>query len=142
MAEFELRTSRGDLTPAIAADLAAAGFRDALEVGVGGFGAVYRCQQPSLERTVAIKVLTTELDPDNVERFVREQRAMGRLSGHPNIVSVFQVGTTKSGRPYIVMQYHPRDSLKARIETCGPIGWQETRVIEQDPSAAAPQLVA
>ncbi len=126
MAEFELRTSRGDLTPAIAADLAAAGFRDALEVGVGGFGAVYRCQQPSLERTVAIKVLTTELDPDNVERFVREQRAMGRLSGHPNIVSVFQVGTTKSGRPYIVMQYHPRDSLKARIETCGPIGWQET----------------
>jgi DNA-binding NarL/FixJ family response regulator len=126
MAEFEPRTIWCDLTPAIAADLAAAGFRDALEVGVGGFGAVYRCQQPSLERTVAIKVLTTALDPDNVERFVREQRAMGRLSGHPNIVSVFQVGTTKSGRPYIVMQYHPRDSLKARIETCGPISWQET----------------
>ena len=126
MAEFEPRTIRCDLTPAIAADLAAVGFPDALEVGVGGFGAVYRCQQASLERTVAIKVLTTELDPDNVERFVREQRAMGKLSGHPNIVSVFQVGTTRSGRPYIVMQYHPRGSLQERIETCGPISWQET----------------
>ena len=125
MVEREPRAIPRDQASAIAAELAEAGFRDAVEIGVGGFGAVYRCQQPALERTVAVKVLTTELDPDNVERFLREQRAMGKLSGHPNIVSVFQVGTTKSGRPYIVMQYHPRDSLKSRIETNGPISWQE-----------------
>ena len=64
---------------------------------------VCRCRvQPSLDRKVAIKVLTTDLDQDNLDRFLREQRAMGRLSGHPHIVTIFQVGTTAGGRPYIV----------------------------------------
>src|ERR1700676_1749575 len=126
MAEFDPVAVRGDLTPAIAAELAAAGFDDAHEIGRGGFGAGVRCEQRSLERTVAIKVLTTDLDPDNLERFLREQRAMGKLSGHPNIVNIFQVGATESGRPYIVMQYHPRNSLGARIHRAGPLSWQET----------------
>jgi DNA-binding NarL/FixJ family response regulator len=126
MADCDPPATRCDLTPAIAAELAAAGLDDATEVGVGGFGAVYRCQQRSLERTVAVKVLTTDLDPENVERFLREQRAMGKLCGHPNIVNVFDVGATTSGRPYIVMQYHPRDSLRARIHTAGPLTWVET----------------
>ncbi|MFL6084956.1 MAG: protein kinase domain-containing protein [Mycobacterium sp.] len=126
MAECEPPARRCDLTPAIAAELAAAGLNDAIEVGVGGFGAVYRCQQRSLERTVAVKVLTTDLDSDNVERFLREQRAMGKLCGHPNIVNVFEVGATASGRPYIVMQYHPRDSLRTRIHAVGPLTWAET----------------
>ena len=126
MVESDPRASQGDLTPTIAAELAAAGFSDAQEIGRGGFGAVYRCWQRALERTVAIKVLTTDLDADNVERFLREQRAMGKLCGHPNIVKIFQVGVTESGRPYIVMQYHPRNSLDARIHHEGPLGWQET----------------
>jgi DNA-binding NarL/FixJ family response regulator len=117
---------RSELGPTIAAELAAAGFGDAHVVGRGGFGTVYRCQQRSLERTVAIKVLTTDVETDNLERFLREQRATGKLSGHPNITNIFQVGATKSGRPYIVMQYHPHDSLRARIHATGPICWQET----------------
>ncbi len=121
MAECVPPASRCDPTPAIVVELAAAGFDDATEVGAGGFGAVYRCRQRSLERTVAVKVLTTDLDPDNVERFLREQRAMGKLCGHPNIVNIFDVGATSSGRPYIVMQYHPRDSLRARIQSVGPL---------------------
>jgi DNA-binding NarL/FixJ family response regulator len=125
MAESELPATRREPTSTIEAELATAGFDDARQIGCGGFGAVYRCHQRSLDRTVAIKVLTTDLDPDNVERFLREQRAMGKLSGHPNIVNIFQVGRTKSGRPYIVMQYHPQDSLNARIERAGPLGWQE-----------------
>src|ERR1700736_2151954 len=81
MVETDPRAVRGDLTSAIAAELAAAGFSDAQEIGRGGFGAVYRCWQRALERTVAIKGLTTDLDADNVERFLREQRAMGKLCG-------------------------------------------------------------
>jgi DNA-binding NarL/FixJ family response regulator len=126
MAESDPAAISTDLGPPIAAELSAAGFTDAQLIGRGGFGGVYRCYQRSLDRTVAIKVLTTGRDPDNVERFVREQRAMGKLCGHPNIVNVFQVGTTESGRPYIVMQYHPRDSLRARIENAGPLRWEET----------------
>src|SRR5262245_51667286 len=93
MGEKPLKTQRA-VIPEITAELAAAGFADAHEVGRGGFGVVYRCNQVALDRTVAVKVLTAYLDEENRERFVREQRAMGRLTGHPNIVGVLQVGTT------------------------------------------------
>ena len=109
--------------PDVRAELGAAGFLNAEEIGRGGFGAVFRCEQPGLDRTVAVKVLTAHLDPDNLERFVREQRAMGRLSGHPHIVTMMQVGTTVSGRPYIVMQYHPKGSLHERIQRRGTLDW-------------------
>jgi non-specific serine/threonine protein kinase len=97
-----LRTQR-DVGLAAVTELSAAGFADAEEIGRGGFGIVYRCRQVALERTVAVKVLTAELD-ENRERFLREQRAMGRLTGHPNIVGVLQVGETQSGYHYLVMQ--------------------------------------
>ncbi|QSE85746.1 serine/threonine-protein kinase [Rhodococcus koreensis] len=125
MAEIDPLTTQRDPTPGIESELAGAGFEGAHEIGRGGFGIVYRCRQPVLDRTVAIKVLTADLDPDNLERFLREQRAMGALSGHPNIVNILQVGTTPSGRPYIVMPYHSRDSLEARIRRSGPLEWSE-----------------
>ncbi|MFE5702786.1 protein kinase [Rhodococcus koreensis] len=111
--------------PAVVAELRAAGFEDVCEVGRGGFGIVYRGVETLLDRTVAIKVLTADLDDDNRARFFREQQAMGRLTGHPNIVGVLHAGTTDSRRPYIVMQYHPRDSLESRIRRQGPLGLTE-----------------
>ncbi|MGW5113317.1 protein kinase domain-containing protein [Nocardia sp. NPDC004123] len=113
--------TRRDVTTPVTAELEAAGFEDAVEIGRGGFGVVYRCRQPGLDRIVAVKVLTAELDADNQARFVREQRAMGRLTGHPNIVTVLEAGTTDSGRPYLVMPYHPLDSLHAWIRRHGPL---------------------
>lgn len=109
----------------ISAELAAAGFENAREVGRGASGVVYRCYQASLGRTVAIKVLASDLDPDNRERFLREGFAMGKLSGHPNIVNILQVGVTPSNRPYIVMPYHGADSLARRLRRGGPIPWPE-----------------
>ena len=108
----------------VAAELEEEGFEDAREIGRGGFGIVYRCRQPALDRTVAVKVLTSGLDGENLDRFLREQRAMGRLSGHPNIVNILQVGVTTTGRPYLVMQFHPQDSLDVRIRASGalPLG--------------------
>ncbi|HEX2285318.1 MAG TPA: serine/threonine-protein kinase, partial [Mycobacterium sp.] len=117
------RTQR-DVGSAVVAELRAAGFDDAFEIGRGGFGIVYRCTQLALDRTVAIKVLTAELDT-NRERFLREQRAMGRLTGHPNIVGVLQVGETDSGYPYLVMQYHRQGSLEARIRRLGSLPLEE-----------------
>ncbi|MFC9551328.1 protein kinase [Rhodococcus sp. NPDC056960] len=102
-------------------ELNATGFTGAEEIGRGGFGVVYRCTQANLDRTVAVKVLTTEIDEENRARFFREQRAMGRLTGHPNIVNILQVGATDSGLPYIVMPYHPQDSLDAQIRRRGPL---------------------
>ncbi|HEY0815648.1 MAG TPA: kelch repeat-containing protein [Pseudonocardia sp.] len=111
--------------PAIVIDLARAGFTDAVEVGRGGFGVVFRCTQEALNRTVAVKLLHTDLDTVSRERFFREGRAMGGLSGHPNVVDVLQVGVTHSGRPYIVMPFQSLDSLAVRVRREGPIPWDE-----------------
>ncbi|RYF59589.1 MAG: protein kinase, partial [Comamonadaceae bacterium] len=125
MNEPESQDTQRDARDAVAVELSAAGFEGAQEIGRGGFGVVYRCHQPVLDRTVAVKVLTAHLDDDNRARFFREQRAMGRLTGHPNIVSVLQVGATESGRPYIVMQYHPHDSLESHLRRIGALDWKE-----------------
>jgi ATP/maltotriose-dependent transcriptional regulator MalT len=125
MAGVDPYATQGDLVPEIPAELRGAGFDDVTEIGHGGFGVVYRCVQTSLDRTVAVKVLSAGLDPDNVDRFMREQRAMGRLSGHPHIVQILEVGTTASGRPFIVMPYHAKDSLEAVIRKHGPFDWRE-----------------
>ncbi len=109
----------------IASELAAAGFADAVEVGRGGGGVVYRCYQQSLGRSVAIKVLASDLDEDDRERFLREGYAMGGLSGHPNIGNILQVGLTDNNRPFIVMPYHARGSLAQRVRHEGRIAWPE-----------------
>ncbi|MDI9954232.1 protein kinase [Rhodococcus sp. IEGM 1305] len=114
------RTQRA-VDASVTAELAAAGLEDAQEIGRGGFGVVYRCVQTELDRTVAVKVLTADMEAENRARFFREQQAMGRLTGHPNIVPVLQAGATATGRPYIVMPYHPQDSLQVRIRDHGPL---------------------
>ncbi|MGU3501997.1 Kelch repeat-containing protein [Mycobacterium sp. C31M] len=124
------RERRGEPTPAqgrggIADELAAADFLHAVEVGRGGAGVVYRCYQTSLARNVAVKVMASDLDGDSRERFLREGYAMGRLSGHPNIVNILQVGVTESHRPLIVMPYYAASSLQDRLRQVGPIAWPE-----------------
>ena len=108
----------------LVAELAAAGFGDAEEIGRGGFAVVYRARQLALNRMVAIKVLTLELTQSR-PRLLREQKILGQLSGHPNIVTVLQVDETKSGIPFLVTLYCPRGSLQQRIERDGVLGLDE-----------------
>lgn len=107
-------------------DLDIEGLEDPVEIGVGGFATVYRAYQPAFRRTVAIKVLATlNLDDAARERFERECQAMGSLSEHPNIVTVYGAGFTPNGRPYLVMAFLPGGSLQERIDTQGPVPWGE-----------------
>jgi serine/threonine protein kinase len=57
------------------------------------------------ERWVAIKLLKTHLG----SAFERECKTLGRLGEHPRVVRMFHAGTSKSGSPYIVMEWLPRD---------------------------------
>ncbi|MEV0712568.1 protein kinase domain-containing protein [Nocardia aurea] len=109
----------------IADELEAMGLSGAVEIGRGGFGVVYRCLQSALERVVAVKVLSSEIDRESRERFLREEQAMGRLSGHPNIVDILQVDVTATGLPFIVMPYCTRGSLEQLIRDQGPLTWQD-----------------
>ena len=85
-----------------------AGFADPVEVGRGGFGVVYRARQASLDRTVAVKVIGQAQRRSRVEN---ELRALGALSGHPHIVTVYSHGESANGYFYIVMDHLPGGSL-------------------------------
>ncbi|MFD6390969.1 protein kinase, partial [Nocardia sp. NPDC060259] len=116
----------GEIDEAVVAELDAMGLTGAKEIGRGGFGVVYRCLQPALDRVVAVKVLSSEIDQESRERFLREEQAMGRLSGHPNIVDILQVDVTATGLPLIVMPYCSRGSLERLIHDRGPLTWADT----------------
>lgn len=78
------------------------------EIGRGGMAVVYQAYDPRLDRTVAIKLILSEVFGANVldkmhERFEREAKALGKLD-HPNIVRVFDYGEYE-GSPYLIMDY-------------------------------------
>ena len=79
------------------------GIDDLVEIGRGGFAIVYRGHQTAFRLDVAVKVLSRSgLDADDRRRFERECQAMGLLSDHPGIVTLFDAGFTADGRPYMV----------------------------------------
>jgi len=92
------------------------------QLGRGGMGVVYKAHEESLNRFVAIKVLTEGLteDPTFLQRFVREAQAAAGLS-HPNIVQIFFIGEDQ-GHPYFVMEYVTGRSLNHIIREEGCIG--------------------
>jgi uncharacterized protein with WD repeat len=74
------------------------------QIGVGGFGSVWRARDTELDRTVAVKIPRKgKLDPEEAEQFFREARAAAQLR-HPNIVSVHEVGREED-TIYIVSDY-------------------------------------
>ncbi len=92
------------------------------ELGRGGMGVVYVARHPDLDRLVVLKVLLGDAasDPERVERFGREARAVARLR-HPGIVSVHDAGVAEGGEPYIVMDLVEGESLAARLKGGGPL---------------------
>jgi hypothetical protein len=102
-------------------DLGVPGVLAAVEVGRGGFATVYRARQPALERDVAIKIVHPGVLHAADDYFAREVRAASRLSQHPNVVPIYDVGTTSSGQAYLMMPYYERGSLAALIGRRGAL---------------------
>src|SRR5205085_5174386 len=80
-------------------------YQDAILLGSGGMGAVYRALDPSLDRYVAIKVLT-QRDPRYVERFRREAQVLAKIV-HPAIIQIYEIVGSDDDTfdPYIVIEY-------------------------------------
>jgi serine/threonine protein kinase len=106
-------------------------------IGHGGFGAVYRATDADHGRDVAIKVLSGELDSAARRRFDRERQTMGRLSSHPNIVTIYESGYTSNGEAYLVMELAEGGSLRERLSAAGPLPWEEAAEIVAAIAAAA-----
>jgi len=89
-------------------------------IGAGGMGEVYQARDTRLDRTVAIKVLPSDVagDPELRARFEREAHAVAALD-HPHICGIYDVGSV-DGTHYLVMPHLDGQTLAARLEK-GPL---------------------
>ena len=114
------------------ADILPARYRDAELIGRGGMGEIFRALDETLGREVAVKLLAERFadEADVRERFTREALTAARLSGEPNVVTIFDVGE-HHGRPFIVMEYLGGGSLEDVLRREGAqqpgraLGWLE-----------------
>lgn len=82
-------------------------------IGRGGMGTVYKALQISLNRTVALKILSEEMLKDKtfIDMFLREARSAAQLN-HNNIVQVYDIGKTPDDIYYFSMEYMPGGSIQ------------------------------
>src|SRR5688572_8270417 len=91
-------------------------------LGRGAMGMVYLAHDTVLERDVALKVMAAQIgdDPLVQERFAREARAVAKLT-HPNVVTVFDLGSHTDGSPYIAMELLKGQDLAKAMRTPPPL---------------------
>ena len=92
------------------------------KLGSGGTAVVYKAIDTVLNREVTVKILQEQFTSNQkfVMRFRKEAQAIAALS-HPNIVSVYDVGCSDEGEPYLIMEYVEGKTLKEIINKMGPL---------------------
>src|SRR5579859_5084525 len=96
-------------------------------IGQGGMSVVYRANQATMSREVAVKIVSRLLTQDPLfrQRFEREVNLVAHLE-HANIVPVFDHGTTDDGTTYLAMRYIKGGSLAERLRQ-GPVTYSQAR---------------
>ncbi|MBT8494782.1 MAG: serine/threonine protein kinase, partial [Deltaproteobacteria bacterium] len=90
-------------------------------LGKGAMGVVYKARDPLLDRTVAVKTIVSpkhggrRVRKAYLERFEREAKAAAKMQ-HPGIVTIFDVGSTEQGAPFMVLEYLPGETLADRLD--------------------------
>ncbi len=95
------------------------------KLGEGGMGVVYKAQDTSLDRVVALKILPPHLfhNPDFLQRFRTEAQAQARLNS-PNVVTLYSLLEVPAGL-VLVMEYVEGETLEQRIRLHGPLDVDE-----------------
>ena len=93
-------------------------YQDPRRLAAGGMATVYAAQDTLLGRQVAIKVLHPHVigDAEARERFTREARAAARVSDHPHVVTIYDIGE-EDGTPFIVMELMSGGSVADRLRS-------------------------
>ncbi len=87
------------------------------DISLGATASILLADQSSLDREVALKIMAAELvgDKAHTQRFMQVARTLASFS-HPNIVAVYDVGTTEEQAPYYSMQYLPGGDFMTRAQ--------------------------
>jgi TolB-like protein/Flp pilus assembly protein TadD len=95
-------------------------------IGAGGMGVVYRADDTSLGRAVALKFLLPaySVDPGAKARFLREAHSAAALD-HPNLCNVYEIGTSDNGHLFLAMALYEGETLKARLAREGRLPLSE-----------------
>src|SRR5918912_2009387 len=90
-------------------------YANARPIGHGGMGRIYLADDSELGRQVAVKLLDDRFASNEQlrQRFKREALTAARLSGHPHVVTIYDVGEWED-RPFSVMEYLPGRTIRAR----------------------------
>jgi eukaryotic-like serine/threonine-protein kinase len=97
-------------------------FRVLEPLGTGGMGVVYRAEDVTLGRTVALKFMLPDysIDEAATARFLREARSVATLD-HPNICTVHEAGKSEDGHLFLAMSYYAGETLKDRLTASGAL---------------------
>lgn len=92
-------------------------------LGEGGMGVVYRCRRRVFEKTVAVKILRSDMakSSEATERFMTEAKAASAI-GNDHIVDVFDFGELPDGSTYFAMEYLEGPTVADLIETGELVG--------------------
>lgn len=104
-------------------------YRIVTPIGSGGFATVYRSVDERLGSEVALKVLAENhsLVPDYRERFISEAQHLRRVDSYW-VASIFDLGETETGQPYMVLELADRGDLETRVNNL----WDKGRSLERD----------
>jgi TolB-like protein/Flp pilus assembly protein TadD len=115
-------TSHGAPDPSDLSGRTISHFRVLEPLGAGGMGVVYRAEDVTLGRTVALKFMLPNyaIDETASARFLREARSVAGLD-HQNICTVHEVGRTEEGHLFLAMTYYAGETLRDRLTRGGPL---------------------
>jgi serine/threonine protein kinase len=104
-------------------------YRIIAPIGSGGFATVYRALDERLGCEVALKVLAENhsLVPDSRERFISEAQHLRRVDSYW-VASIFDLGETETGQPYMVLELADRGDLETRVNNL----WDNRRSLNRD----------
>lgn len=115
-----------DLVDTVLADR----YRVVKKLGEGGMGTVYLAEHTTINKRLAIKVLSPEFShkQDLVDRFLQEARAASMID-QENVVEITDFGSTPGGSVFFVMEFLNGEDLSDTIKKTGPLPWHRVKPI-------------
>jgi serine/threonine-protein kinase len=124
------RAGRGPSTAELEGSILADRYRIIKKLGEGGMGSVYLAEHTTINKRLAIKILSSEYThkQDLVDRFLQEARAASMIE-QENVVEITDFGSTPQGSVFFVMEYLNGEDLSETIKDQGQLPWARVKPI-------------